>query len=116
MTHSLVTRAFEGYQTRGLVEDKSRQIMGAKTTVVYTMLDLVGHMHQYSSFTLDKMIESILLDIDKDCCGPIELLGENMVWHGLLWDIYALVCVSSGRQVEQEYLRISQDLSAEGRS
>ena len=50
------------------------------------MFDLVGHMHQYSSFTLDKMIDLIQLDIDKDSCGPIDLLGENMVWHGLLWD------------------------------
>ena len=49
-------------------------------------------------------------------CTKVNFEKKNMVWHGLLWDIYALVCVSSGRQVEQEYLRISQDLSAEGRS
>ena len=80
--------------------------MGAKTTVVYTMLDLVGHMHQYSSFTLlDKMIDSILLDIDKDSCGPIDLLGENMVWH--YCGTNALVCESSGRHVEQGSLRVT---------
>ena len=56
------------------------------------MFDLVGHMHQYSSFTLDKMIDLIQLDIDKDCCGPIELLGENMVWH--YCGTNALVCES----------------------
>ena len=62
--------------------------------MVYTMFYLVGHMHQYSSFTLlDKMIDSILLDIDKDSCGPIELLGQYI---GLDMDsgTNALVCES----------------------